>query len=162
MVSVSGSRVREDLVDRDAVDLPQALDEEGPDGGLVGVPLLLVQGGDHLGCPGQGGCAQDVGRAALVAGRAGGPADAVEPGFADGAAAGEVRSAGVEPVGAAHQDAGAERRVELVAREGEVVDVVRGDVDAAVRRELCGVHDDPGAEFVGQRGEARGSEGFRR
>ena len=30
--------VGEDLVDGDAVDLAQPLDEEGPDGGLVGVP----------------------------------------------------------------------------------------------------------------------------
>ena len=62
------------------------------------VPLLLVQRGDHLGCPGERGRAQDVGRAALMARRAGGPADAVEPGFTDGAAAGKVRRSGVEPV----------------------------------------------------------------
>ena len=91
--------------------------------------LLRVQGRDDLGGAGQGGRAEHVGRAALVAGGAGGPADAVEPGLADRAAAGEVRGAGVEPVRAAHQDAGAERGVELVAGEGEVVDVVRGDVD---------------------------------
>ena len=83
----------------------------------------------------------------------GGPADRVDPGVLHGSAAGQVRGAGVEPVGTADQHPGAERRVELVPGEGEVVDVVRGDVDPPVRRQLGGVDDDPGAVFVGQGGQ---------
>ena len=131
----------------------ETFDEEGPDCVLVGLPLLRVQGCDHLGGAGQGGRTEDVRRAALVPGGPGGPADGVEPGVADGAAAGEVRGAGVEPVRPPHQNAGAERGVKLVPREGEVVDVVRGDVDPPVRGQLRGVDDDPGAVFVRQCGQ---------
>ena len=86
-------------------------------------------------------------------GGTGGPADTVDPGVLHGSAAGQVRCAGVEPVGTADQHPGAERCVELVPGEGEVVDVVRGDVDPPVRRQLGGVDDDPGAVFVGQGGQ---------
>ena len=86
-------------------------------------------------------------------GGTGGPADSVNPGVLHGSAAGQVRGAGVEPVGTADQHPGAERRVELVPGEGEVVDVVRGDVDPPVRRQLGGVDDDPGSVFMGEGGQ---------
>ena len=138
----------------------ESFDEEGPDGVFVRVPFLLVQGRDDLGGPGQRRCAEDVGGPAFVPGGAGGPADGVQPRLAHGAAAGKVRCAGVEPVRPAHEDAGAERGVQLVAGEGEVIDVVRADVDPPVRGELRRVHDDPGAVFVGQRGQAADRQDF--
>ncbi|CAH0312394.1 hypothetical protein SRABI128_04559 [Microbacterium sp. Bi128] len=136
-----------------SLDALEAPDEEGPDGVLVGLPLLRVQGRNDLGGAGEGRRAEDVRRGALVPGRSRGPADGVEPGIADRAAAGQVRGAGVEPVRPPHQHAGAERGVQLVSREGEVIDVVRGDIDPPVRGELRGVDNDPGAVFVRQCGQ---------
>ncbi len=148
-----GSRIGKDPVHGYPFDALEALDEEGPDGVLVGLPLLRVQGCNDLGGAGEGCRTEDVRRAALVPGRSRGPADGVEPGIADRAAAGQVRGTGVEPVRPPHQHAGAERGVQLVPREGEVIDVVRGDIDPPVRGELRGVDNDPGAVFVRQCGQ---------
>ena len=58
-----------------------------------------------------------------------------------------------EPLRARDEHADAERRVELVPREREVVDPERVHVDRHVRRELGGVDADLGAVAVRQLGE---------
>ena len=55
-------------MDGHAVDPGEALDEEGTDGVFVRVPLFHIQVGDHLGGPGQGGGAEDIGGAAFMPG----------------------------------------------------------------------------------------------
>lgn len=47
-----------------------------------------------------------------------------------------------------------------MTREHDIIDVRFGDVDAAVRCKLRGVHHDPCAEFVGQGGELDDGEDF--
>ena len=160
-----------------------ALDDEGDDAdaGVVGAPegeladagdggeavaeagdqaLLLVDqggpagGGQRVAGGGDGEGAEDVGGAGLVAGLgvlmpfALGGADRT-----DRAAALEVGVGALQPVAAADQDAGAEGRVELVAGEGDVVEVERGEVELAMRDELGGVDQDAGAVAVRDVGE---------
>ena len=91
--------------------------------------------------------------AALVACRAGRPFDAVGGDVAHRAATREVRPAGVEPVRAPGENARAVRGVDLVAGEGDVVDVPGGDVERAVRRQLRGVERDPRAVAVREPGD---------
>ena len=55
------------------------------------------------------------------------------------------------PVGTSDERTRAERGVELVAGERDVVDVVGRDVDRRVRRELRRVHDDASAVTVRER-----------
>jgi hypothetical protein len=73
-----------------------------------------------------------------------------------------VRCSGIEPVRAAHQHAGTKRCVELVAREGDVVDVVRGDVDPPVWGQLGRIHCDPCPVLVRQRGKGTDGKDFAR
>ena len=70
-----------------------------------------------------------------------------------GAAAREVGLGVAQPVGAAREHPGAEGRVQLVAGEGDPVDVQLADGDGVVRRELRGVQDDAGAVRVGGGGQ---------
>ena len=92
---------------------------------------LGVERGECVAGRGQRGSAEHVRRAGLVPCGRTGPFGAVERHLADRAAAGQVRLGGVEPVAAADQHAGAERGVELVTGEREVVDADR-------RRGRCG------------------------
>ena len=127
----------------------------------------LAVRGDRRAGGGDGDGADDVGAAALVAGGARGPRDAVGRDARRRAAAAQVGRAGVEPVAASGQHAGAERRVQLVAGEGDVVDAAGGDVDGPVRRELRRVDEHAGAvplgdgHHIGQRpqltGDVRGA-----
>jgi hypothetical protein len=68
--------------------------------------------------------------------------------LADRAAACQVRRGGVQPVGPADKHPGAERRVDLVPGEREVVEARRGEADAPVRDELRAVDGDPRAVGV--------------
>ena len=63
-----------------------------------------------------------------------------------------------EPLAARHQDADAEQRVELVAREREMVDPERVHVDRHVRGELGGIDADLRAVVVRQLGELADGE----
>ena len=111
---------------------------------------------------GDGDGADDIGAAALVAGRTRGPRDAVGRYARRRAAAAQVGRSGVEPVAAPGQHPGAVRRIQLVAGEDDVVDAARGDVDDPVRRELRSVDQNPGlvalsdGHDVGQRPELAG------
>ena len=96
--------------------------------------------------------ADDVGAAGFLAIGQTGPVHVGRRDDVDRAAAVILRRALQERVAAAHQRAGAERRVHLVRREHDVVEVlrvvVRLDVDAAVRRQLRRIDEDPGADRV--------------
>ena len=94
---------------------------------------------------GEGDRADHVRGAGLVPGGRGGPVGGAEADLADRAAARQVRRGGVQPVAAADQHARAERRVDLVPGEREVVDAGRGEVDAPVRDQLRAVDGDPRA-----------------
>ena len=125
---------------RDQVLLP------GDQGVEAGLGEGLAGGGDGVG-------ADDVGRAGLVAGGAVVPLDVHSPvlapgDLAAGAAAREVGLGRAQPVGPAGQHAGAEGRVQLVAGEGDPVDVEVGDGHRVVRGELGGVQHDAGAVRV--------------
>ena len=103
------------------------------------VPALLQDSAGR----GEGDGADDVGAAALVTRRTGGPGD---PALADAsrrATADEVGLGGVEPVGPTGEDACAVGGVELVAGERDVVDAGGGEVDRPVRGKLRGVEGDP-------------------
>ena len=94
---------------------------------------------------GERGGAEDVRGARLVPVRRGRPASVPSRSTSrDGAAARQVRGGGVEPVAAPDQRPRAERGVELVPGQRDVVDASRGEVDAAVRGELRGVDAPPG------------------
>lgn len=102
--------------------------------------------------------ADDVRRAGLVAGFGGVPLDvhtAVGPArdLAAGATAGEIRLRLPEPVGAAREHPGAERRVQLVTGEGDPVHVQLRDVHGVVGGELRGVEDHAGAVGVRDGGQ---------
>ena len=118
---------------------------------LVARPRTVEDGGERAAGLRERGCAEDVGRARLVALRRGGPVGPVDPDLAHRAAAGQVRRGGVEPVAAPDQRAGPVGRVELVPGQRHVVDAGGRDVDAAVRGELRGVHGDPRPGGVGDR-----------
>ena len=95
------------------------------------------------------------GRPGLVALRRVGPDDAVERHELDRAAAVQQRRGVAEPADGPDERAGAERRVELVAREREEVDARGGHVDRPVRRELRGVDEQPRAVAMRDGGEPR-------
>ena len=97
------------------------------------------------------GDAEDVRGARLVPVRRGCPGRLVEVDPGHGAPAGEVGRRGVEPVAAADQRPRAERCVELVPGQRQVVHAGRGQVDPPVRDELCGVDGHPGARGVRDR-----------
>ena len=104
-----------------AIDVGEPGEEVLGEGGVVGgdgVPADLGQGPAG---GGEGDGPDQVRGAALVTRRAGGPLHVVQRDAAHRPAAGEVRRGGVQPVTAPDEHAGAVRRVELVAGEGDVV-----------------------------------------
>ena len=109
---------------------------------------------------GEGDGADHVGRAGLEAVGRVGPDDVVERDELDRAAAVQQRVAVQRH--AADERAGAERRVELVAGEREVVDAGVGHRDRAVRGELGGVDEELRAVLVGELGELRAAATPRR
>lgn len=102
---------------------------------------------------GEGDRTDDVRAAGLVPGRTLLPDDTPRGHRLGGSAAGEVGRGGVEPVGAAGQHAGTEGRVELVAREHDVVQAEVGEVHRAVRGVLGGVEHHPRPGLAGDRRE---------
>ena len=92
--------------------------------------------------------AEHVRRARLVAlGRAV-PLDVLERDRRRRAAAPDVRRARLEEAHGRDEHARAERREQLVAREGAVVDAERGELERAMRRELGGVDAELGTGLV--------------
>ena len=97
--------------------------------------------------------AEHVGAARLVAGRSGGPADAVLGDLRGGAAAGEVGLRGIQPVAAAGEHAGAVGGVHLVAGEGDPVDVEGVEVERPGARRTGRRRAAPGRRAAGDGGE---------
>ena len=114
-------------------------------GALVGRPRPVQHRRERPAGLGERGDAEDVRGARLVPVRRGCPGRLVEVDPGHGAPAGEVGRRGVEPVAAPDQRPRAEGRVELVPGQRDVVHAGRGEVDPAVRGELCGVDGHAGA-----------------
>ena len=116
--------VAEERVRRDPVDAAQALDEPRGEPRLVRLdsgPVLAQRGARGS----EGDRAEHVGAAGLVPRGTGGPPGLVLGHRGRGAAAGEVRLSGVQPVAPAREDPGAVGGVHLVPGEGDPVDVER-------------------------------------
>ena len=96
---------------------------------------------------------EQVGRAGLVPSRRLGPGDALERDDPDGTATVQERRSVREPVRRRDEHPGAERRIDLVPREGEEVGLELVEVDPAVRCELRGVDEDERASRVGETGD---------